>query len=57
MNIETLKKKLIEEYDKLEAEMSNVPEKDVFVRLEIESWIDAISWILSLIEWEITSNE
>jgi len=36
-----------QEIENLEAELTNVPEKEVFVRIEIESWIDCCEWILT----------
>jgi len=50
MKIEKLREIIKQEIDKLYAEYTNVPEKEVFVRIEIESWIDCCEWILTEID-------
>ena len=50
MKIEKLREIIQKEIEKLEAEYTNVPEKEVFVRIEIESWIDCCEWILTEID-------
>jgi len=50
MNIEKLREIIKQEIEKLEAEYTNVPEKEVFVRLEIESHIDCLEWVLTEID-------
>ena len=52
MKIEKLKEIIKQEIEKLEAEYTNVPEKEVFVRIEIESWIDCLEWILTEVDKE-----
>ena len=47
MQIEKLREIIKQEIEKLEAEYTNVPEKEVLVRLEIESYIDCLEWILT----------
>ena len=52
MKIEKLREIIKQEIEKLEAEYTNIPEKEVFVRIEIESWIDCLEWILTEIDKE-----
>jgi len=49
MNMKKLREIIKQEIEKLEAEYTNIPEKDILVRCEIESWIDALEYVLSLI--------
>ena len=52
MRIKKLREIIKQEIEKLYAEYTNVPEKEVFVRIEIESWIDFCEWILTEIDKE-----
>ena len=53
MKIEKLREIIKKEIELLTEEITNLPEKEVFVRIEIESWIDCCEWILT----EIDKNE
>ena len=52
MKIEKLREIIKQEIEKLEAEYTNIPEKEVFVRIEIESWIDCLEYVLEEMDKE-----
>jgi len=52
MSMKKLREIIKQEIEKLEADYTNIPEKEVFVRLEIESYIDCLEWILTEIDKE-----
>ena len=48
--IKKLREIIKQEIEKLEAEYTNIPEKEVFVKIEIDSWLDCLEWILTEID-------
>ena len=50
MKIEKLREIIKQEIEKLEAELTNLSIADYNVKIEIESWIDCLEWILTEID-------
>ena len=50
MNMEKLREIIKQEIEKLEAELTNLTRADYDVKIEIESWIDCLEWILTEID-------
>jgi len=50
MNMEKLREIIKQEIEKLEAELTNLTKTDYDVKIEIESWIDCLEWILTEID-------
>ena len=52
MQIKKLREIIKQEIEKLEAELTNLTRADYDVKIEIESWIDCLEWILTEIDKE-----
>ena len=52
MNNKKLREIIKQEIEKLQAEITNLTKADYDVKIEIESWIDCLEWILTEVDKE-----